>query len=657
MCSVIQCLPSWCLPLPQVLLSLSDSDVVKLQGLPGWFPMCNTDPNLPPPPSPVLSKKTKRSEDIFRRVRRGTGYALASLRRPLSMGIDALSMEGESRLSPSSSMESLESSVKKFRGAHLTMPRKVKKERRPLSGLFTNSPATAAAQQNGKVRGLEQNGVRNGGNDVVFSTADREENDVVKASLSVPSSPLLSRRTAPAGKDNGRRKKLTGIFNVLKSSRRQAMHSVDLTHMKLRAGTVVDGNEAETTPNGHNRRWSLSEDVKHHVHVPSPLSSSSPYTSPQHVRARHVAALRPASTSNAEQLAPRFTIGGGAGATSDATTAAVMNGHSVTEGAVGEMDSLDADKSAAALLSDSSWYSAEEDVDKDDGRLNTGTDSRLIYTNSRLKKNSTYTGEQMRESFKKKSRSADDILDDNIAFEVSEPRESLVPRPSAQAYSGFSRDSSTSSLEDYNTADNLEGGSQDSAEQPGALDESKPSLAKPVSSSPKVVPLVPVRSDESSGSGSSSARVSRWRSLEDLVGALPKKLKSVYVHACIRKKLCTTLKIKNPTSLLPSPSILPPSFPPSILPPSLPPSLCLSPSLPPPLSLSNCRPKWLRRNRTHLVISTSKQSPLLQRRSSEPATSDTSIYNVMYLHHRTYTPHLLLYHPYTHAHLHVQCAS
>ena len=520
----------------QVLLPLLDGDVVKLQGQPSWFPMCNTDPNLPPLPSPVLPKKTKK-EDIFHRVRRGTGYALQSLRRPMSMAIDALAMDGSGRLSSSSSIDNFESSMKKLQAANVTMPRRVKKERRPLSGLFTNSPLHVATgqqdvkvrgtgQQDVKVRDTEQNSTTINGNSFSNPHTEfvRQEIDTQRASLSVPTSPLLTRKAKSAGKDNSRRKKFAGILNALRGS---LLHSVDSSRARKRA-TMDEADGNRVTGGGHVRHWSISGDLKQRIY-PLPASSlsaaSSPYSSPLHTRTQQVATRRNADTSS--KTAPSDELDGGMSydveSSSDATERAAL------------MDSLSVEKDSSALLSDGSWYSAEEDLTEEGKLKNKAADYpkiaagrlRTVYTSTRLVKDTD--GKINTASKMTKCRSADDILDDSIAFErMAEGEPHLLSR------AHYSGDSSASSVDDYNTANSRPLSATSSSDGLGeSLDDihmqsstiEQGSVASPNHEDVPTVPDLEGSNGSSGGRGDSAAPVSRWRSFDDLLGALPTKLK------------------------------------------------------------------------------------------------------------------------------------
>lgn len=475
----------------QVLLSLADSDVVKLQGLPGWFPMCDTDPNLPPLPSPVLAKKTKK-EDIFQRVRRGTGYALQSLRRPASM-------EG-GRLLSTSSIENL---TKKLQGANVTMPRRVKKDRRPLSGLFFNTPLhVATTLQDSTPTAMEENGTSGGKDFVDFADVDKDEDDVQRASLSVPSSPLLARRMFSAGRDSTRKKKISSILNVLKDSL-LPIQSIDLPHIHSAAERGHGNGESS-------RRLSLSMDVKRRQIPASPLStSSSPFSSPIRTRARQVTTQGTSPTDVSTRLAHEREIKASRGR---------LDGTG-RKGSNSAMDSLTGKRATFSLLSE---YSAEEEVS--------------LSEHSKMKKDA---GIQRPNAFpggvKIRSRSADDILDVDIEADLSpdEQREYQIPETRTRAHD-LSRDSSGSSME-YNTTDSRPLSLCSSSDDPGesSLDNGmRTRQTKAITSTHKLVPIVTGGQEETDGNPTehtiqdAAAPLSRWRSFDDLLGAIPfKKLK------------------------------------------------------------------------------------------------------------------------------------
>ena len=60
-----------CVVLLQVLLSLSDDEIVNLDGDPAWYTVCPEDPNLPHLPAPIThrGKQRERVEQLFNRVK------------------------------------------------------------------------------------------------------------------------------------------------------------------------------------------------------------------------------------------------------------------------------------------------------------------------------------------------------------------------------------------------------------------------------------------------------------------------------------------------------------------------------------------------------------------------------------------------------------
>lgn len=469
---------------PQVLLSLADNDVVKLQGLPSWFPVCNTDPNLPTHPDAVLSKKPKR-EDIFHRVRRGTGYALQTLRRPRSMAIDTLGLEG-SPMRSSSSIENLAKNVKKLQGGGVTMPRRARKERRPLSsGLYlptstTESTTTAKEISNGNVDIPHINKL--------------EDNDAVSLSSSVPSSPLLFHKDR---KDSGPKKRFPAIFQALRGSLLPSQ-SFDLAHLRPAA--------SEDT----SRRLSLSADGRHQIRA-SPLSTSStPSTNPQ-------------------QVTPQDASQGGK------STQLQQN-----EANPNKKETRDSNRETTpsrSHISDGSWNSTEEDphfkklFKRSKKKKFKTTDTMTLRplsgnsSTSRLK-----NGEKIVTATKKKSRSADDLLDAGLDEQTN-------PVPAYTHHSPHLSQDSCSSSASCNTADSRPMSVDSSSDDPGeqSLDGSArsskmPKGSKVTTSSPKLIPIAPVEHNDTDGAAHSApdtvTPLSRWRSLDDLLEALPlKKLK------------------------------------------------------------------------------------------------------------------------------------
>lgn len=532
-------------------MSLSDRESVKLEGHPSWFTMCKTDPNLPPPPTAVPVKKSKK-EDIFHRVRRGTGYALQSLRRPMSVGIEALAAEN-GPLSPSSSMEGLEASLKKLQGANVTMPRRTRKERKPLSALFNSpshvpSPLGASTDQNGKiVNGRDVSGHIP---DVISHVRPTDE----AASFSVPTSPLLSRRTA---RENGttRRKKFGGILNALRGSLLPTTHSIDLTTTRRKRAATEAG---EDTTDGDmpeeketKRRWSLSGDVKHRIVPLSPpfSASSSPFSSPQHTVRQLLA-----STTSSSSLDPT------PGAVHRRVHSEISPGsteYQWTDIPKSESaDLLAPERTSAAVLSDGSWYSAEEELRDEETlrktsprrRMKKGSSSasKLLYSRSH-----TVEAEGVNPTTKIKSRSAENLLGGEKEEEEKEEEEGLMfrvhPPLTRMRCHALSNGSSGSSVEEeYATAnsrpDSRNSGSNEmggdtaggTGREESSLDSSTSvkavGRANAISLNPNFRAVSPMgdrerRSSADDTASSSGERISRWRSFEDLLGALPLKKK------------------------------------------------------------------------------------------------------------------------------------
>jgi hypothetical protein len=258
------------------------------------------------------------------------------------------------------------------------------------------------------------------------------------------------------------------------------------------------------------------------------------------------------------------------------------------------MGLLGPEKNSGALLSDGSWYSAEEDF-KDEEKVKVKIDqnpvvasskttsssvsNKLVHTRSDTVENFLDGGGKLSLASKLKSRSAEDLLD-RLAKEEEGGTQRAHPPLARTRCTALSRNSSGSSVEEYATANSRPLSGASDSDEPGGDKGGKSSLesdarqlkvaagpASAVSSaSPKSVAVVPVavgregRGSGSSGGGSAGERISRWRSFEDLLGALP---------------------------------------------------------------LQKRRPRWLRRNRTHHVAASFTPSPLLKRRSSEPAFSDS----------------------------------
>ena len=570
----------FCPPLlSQVLVSLSDRDAVRLEGHPSWFRMCKTDPNLPPPPNAVLVKKAKK-EDIFHRVRRGTGYALQSLRRPMSMGIDALAAENGGRLPPSSSMDGLEASFRKLQGANVTMPRRTRKERKPLSGLFNSPPhvpgppVSAGSVQNGRPGGFSN------GHDI----SSRHVPDVISrvgamdesASFSVPTSPLMSRKMAARESNTLRRKKLGGILSVLRGSLLPAMHSIDLaTLQRKRAATeagedVTDGDvpvEEEETK----RRWSLSGDFKHRIVPLSPpfSSSSSPFFSPQHTTRQPLT-----STTSSSSLDPSPGSAHRRVHSEITPSTTDYQWSDVTAEDFKKIESaglLTPETTSGAVLSDGSWYSAEEEL-KDEETPKKQSPARVLKTGSSSASKLLYSRSHtvddgfgsVNSATKMKSRSAENLLSGDEREEEGGGREGLgfrehLPLTRTRCHALSRGSSSGSSVEDDHTTPNsrprshnsgsdevggvkggvtdgdvggLTGGvtGRDAGEGESSLHSSTPiGRVNAISLNPRFRATGDgERGSQADGEVASSSspsslgeRISRWRSFEDLLGALP----------------------------------------------------------------------------------------------------------------------------------------
>ena len=533
----------------QVLLSLTDSDVVKLQGLPSWYPVCAPDPNLPALPSPVLVKKRKK-EDLLHIVRTRTGQALQTLRRPASVGIDILGLEGL-RVSPSSSVENLKDEMKKINAANVTVPRRrVRKERRPVTELFSSEPSVVSGngEREGRVKG--QNG------DLADSPVGGRDNELMQTSLSVPSSPLLTRRARSAGRDSSRRKKLTGIVNVLRGSLIPS-DSVDLPHSPP---TDLEDSDTDTS-----HYLSQSLDMRRR-HVPiSPLltsASSSPSNSPAHKRVQNIA-----SQTKSPERKPVEDRGQGNGRIvtgaiprsadvslpesemSPSPVGSLTHTHGSVDGVMRE-----GERATFAMFSDNSWYSAEEELNSEEVVGKGGSE-----VNGR---GSPGRGEDVTESIfpssfkrtfeaataRKRSRSADDLLD--MSFE-SDTEEGGYPTPGYLATlhpQQLERDSSASSVE-YATADSQPVSTYSSCNDVGQPGESSLDagvrtqlVAQGIMHTHSAQPTTSSAGQASIGGSDRDHRpigvqrimeeeavappVSRWRSFDDLLGSLPiKKLR------------------------------------------------------------------------------------------------------------------------------------
>ena len=561
-------------------MALSDRDAVKLEGHPSWFTICKTDPNLPPPPSAVLVKKA-RKEDIFHRVRRGTGYALQSLRRPMSAGIDALAAENGGRLSPSSSIDSLEASFKKLQAANLTMPRRTRKERKPLSALFTSpphvsgQPVSAASDRNGWP-GAGISNSSSSGHDVVSRVGAADES----ASLSVPTSPLMTRKTARES-STLRRKKLGGILSVLRGSLLPTMHSIDLTTLqRKRAATeagedFTDGDMLDEGGEGTKRRWSLSGDVKHRIVPPlsPPFSaSSSPFSSPQHTTRQPLT-----STTSSSSLDPFPGVAhrrAHSEITPTTTDYQESDDVATEDGKKSESAGLLAlDVTSSAVLSDSSWYSAEEEL-KDEETPKKQSPTRVLktgsYSASKLLYSRSHTVDEGSEGLssvtKMKSRSAENLLlSGGEEEEEGEGGEGLsfrehLPLTRTRCHALSHGSSCGSSVEDDYSKPNSRPHSRNSGgpdEMGGITGSEESSLdsstrlkaigrVNAISLNPRFPDVFPVDDGEkespsaadnaaassSSLSSLSGERISRWRSFEDLLGALPlqKRRQAIIFH-------------------------------------------------------------------------------------------------------------------------------
>lgn len=531
----------------QVLLSLTDSDVVKLQGLPSWYPVCAPDPNLPALPSPVLVKKRKK-EDLLHIVRTRTGQALQTLRRPASVGIEILGLEGV-RVSPSSSVENLKDEMKKINAANVTVPRRrVKKERRPVTELFNSEPSVASGngERAGRVKG--QNG------DLADSPVGSRDIEVMQTSLSVPSSPLLTRRARSAGRDSSRRKKLTGIVNVLRGSLISS-DSVDLPH-----SPPTDSEDSDTDTSHY---LSQSVDMRRR-HVPiSPLftsASSSPSNSPARKRVQNMASQTksPERKCVEDRGQGNGRIVTGAIPRSADTSLPESEMSPSPAHTHGSVDGLmrEGERATFAIFSDSSWYSAEEELNLEEvvgkggsqvngrGSPGRGVDvTESIFPSSFKRNFEDATG-------RKRSRSADDLLD--MSFE-SDTEEGGYPTPGYLATlhpQQLQRDSSASSVE-YTTADSQPVSTYSSCNDVGQPGESSLDAgvrtqlaAQGIMHTHSAQPPTSSAGQASVGSSDRDHRpigvqrimeeevvappVSRWRSFDDLLGSLPiKKLRWV----------------------------------------------------------------------------------------------------------------------------------
>lgn len=393
------------------------------------------------------------------------------------MAIDTLGLES-SHLSPSNSIENLAKNVKKLQGGGVTMPRRAKRHRRPLSsGLYMPTSTT-------KDTGSTSTPKENGNNSVDISYTNKVD-DYEVVSLSVPSSPLLSHKDR---KDSGHKKIFTGILHALRGSLLPSQ-SFDLPHSRPAAS------EDES------RRLSMSADARHQIRV-SPLSTS----------------------TKSQRVMPQ-----------DASQGAELQQENKATPSKKEIrDSNRETTPKHSLISDGSWYSSEEDphskkLSKHSKKKKLKITDTMTFRphsgHSRLK-----NGEKIGAATKQKSRSADDLLDGGF-----DEQSSSVPTYSLNYSPHLSQDSCSSSAS-YNTADSrrmsVDSCSDDPTDQ--SLDGSlRSKMAKRPSvptSSPKSIPIAPTEHNDTDGVVHSApdtvTPLTRWRSFDDLLDALPlKKLK------------------------------------------------------------------------------------------------------------------------------------
>ena len=340
-------------------------------------------------------------------------------------------------------MESLHSKeeIRNIRAGDVTVPRRRLKKRRPISDLFAN-PA-------GAPRGSSER-QRKTNSDLVDSAQVGKDAKAWPTSISVPVSPLIQRGNR---RDSGRKKKLAGILSILKSSQppAQGIDVPDSSHTELDLSNI--------------KSFSRSVELKRRFIPVSPLSTSastSPFTSPIRRRTGSVP-IRPQSAKTREH-------GGQGRDDEDNETAEDTEGvlresamsvspeevaHSHGSDVV--MDSLKTgEKSAHAMFSDSSWYSAEEEVDSGGKeRSNVGVHRTSPGLNSSAAVNGTslFAGSSIIDvAAQKRSRSADDLLDLNYESE-REASEYTISEGLLQLHAHhLERDSSASSVE-YTTAD------------------------------------------------------------------------------------------------------------------------------------------------------------------------------------------------------------
>ena len=223
-----------------------------------------------------------------------------------------------------------------------------------------SSVVSGNGERKGRVKG--QNG------DLTDSTVGGKEDEVMQTSLSVPSSPLFTRRARSAGRNSSRRKKLTGIVNVLRGSLVPS-DSVDLPHSPP---TDLEDSDTDTY-----HYLSQSVDLRRQ-HVPiSPLftsASNSPSNSPAHKRVQNIA-----SQAKSPERKPVEDRGQGngrivAGAIprsvdtslpesemSPSPVGSLTHTHGSVDGVMRE-----GEIATFTIFSDSSWYLAEEELNSED---------------------------------------------------------------------------------------------------------------------------------------------------------------------------------------------------------------------------------------------------------------------------------------------------
>ena len=340
-------------------------------------------------------------------------------------------------------MESLhlKEEIRNIRAADVTIPRRRLKKRRPISDLFTNPAGTPRGSSD---RGRKTN------SDLVDSAQAGKNTEAWPTSISVPVSPLLRR-----GKhqDSGRKKKLAGILSILRGSQPpvQGIDVPDSSH------TEPDLSETNCV--------SRSVELKRRFIPISPLSTSttsSPFTSPIHRQTESVP-IRPNSTKTREcggrgrDEEENGTSEDTEGALRESAMSVSPEEMAHSHGSDVVMDSLKTgERSTHVMFSDSSWYSAEEEVDGGGkGRSNRGMHRPSPGPNGTTVANNTsvFAGSSIIDvAAQKRSRSADDLLDLNYESE-REAREYTISEGVLQLHAHhLERDSSASSVE-YTTAD------------------------------------------------------------------------------------------------------------------------------------------------------------------------------------------------------------